>query len=59
MENEEALSQAVDEDRLVTVEFLVSVHSDLPWDFKPMVKRIKVHPGEVTEVNYFASNRAE
>ena len=58
MEIEEALTQAVDEDRLVTVEFLGVVHSDLPWDFKPMVKKIKVHPGEVAEVNYFASNRA-
>ena len=56
---EEALSQQVDEDRLVTVEFLATVHTDLPWEFRPMVKRIKVHPGEVTEVNYFASNKTE
>ena len=55
---EEALTQVVDEDRLVTVEFLGVVHSELPWDFKPMVKKIKVHPGEVIEVNYYASNKA-
>jgi cytochrome c oxidase assembly protein subunit 11 len=55
---EEALTQVVDEDRLVTVEFLGVVHSDLPWDFKPMIKKIKVHPGEVTEVNYYATNTA-
>jgi cytochrome c oxidase assembly protein subunit 11 len=58
MDLEAALTQVVDEDRLVTVEFLGVVHSDLPWDFKPMVKKIKVHPGEVTEVNYYASNKA-
>ena len=56
---EEALSQQVDEDRLVTVEFLATVHSDLPWEFKPMVRRIKVHPGEVTEVNYYARNKTD
>ncbi|HAJ91036.1 MAG TPA: cytochrome c oxidase assembly protein [Gammaproteobacteria bacterium] len=56
---EEALSQQVDADRLVTVEFLATVHSDLPWEFRPMVRRIKVHPGEVTEVNYLASNKTE
>ena len=56
---EEALSQQVDEDRLVTVEFLATVHSDLPWEFKPMVRRIKVHPGEVTEVNYYARNMTD
>jgi len=57
IELEEALSQTVDEDREVTVEFLATVHSELPWEFRPMVRRIKVHPGEVIEVNYFARNK--
>jgi len=56
---EEALSQTVDEDRLVTVEFLATVHSDLPWEFKPMVRKIKVHPGEITEVTYYARNKTD
>jgi len=56
---EEALSQTVDEDRLVTVEFLATVHSDLPWEFRPMVRKIKVHPGEITEVNYYAMNKTD
>ena len=59
MAQEEALSQKVDEDRLVTVEFLATVHSDLPWEFKPMVRKIKVHPGEITEVNYYARNKTD
>lgn len=59
IELEEALSQQVDEDRLVTVEFLATVHSDLPWEFRPMVRKIKVHPGEVTEVNYYAMNKTD
>jgi cytochrome c oxidase assembly protein subunit 11 len=54
---EAALSKKVDKDRTVTVEFLSSVHGDLAWDFKPVVRRVKVHPGEVTEVNYVAHNR--
>ena len=57
IELEEALSQTIDEDREVTVEFLATVHSDLPWEFRPMVKKVKVHPGEVIEVNYFARNK--
>lgn len=57
IELEDALSQTVDEDREVTVEFLATVHSDLPWEFRPMVKKVKVHPGEVIEVNYFARNK--
>ena len=59
VEIEAALSQEVDKDRLVTVEFLSSVNSELPWEFKPMIRKIKVHPGEVTEVNYFARNKTD
>jgi cytochrome c oxidase assembly protein subunit 11 len=57
IEAEAALSQRVDRDRTVMVEFLSSVHGDLAWDFKPVVRRVRVHPGEVTEVNYMARNR--
>jgi cytochrome c oxidase assembly protein subunit 11 len=57
VEREQALSQKVDEERMVTVEFLASVNGELPWDFKPTTRRIKVHPGAVTEVTYMARNR--
>ena len=59
IEQEAALSQEVDKERLVTVEFLATVNSELPWEFKPMIRKIKVHPGEVTEVNYFARNKTD
>lgn len=57
VEQEKVLGTVVDEDRLVTVEFAATVHSDLPWEFKPTVRRVTVHPGEVTEVTYFAMNK--
>ncbi len=57
IETEAALGQTVDMEREVTVEFVASVQSDLPWEIKPMVRRIKVHPGEVTEVKYAARNK--
>jgi len=56
IELEQALTEKVDEQRLVTVEFLATVNSDLPWQFGPVVKKVKVHPGEITEVKYFARN---
>jgi cytochrome c oxidase assembly protein subunit 11 len=59
IELEAALGKEVDAERTVTVEFLSSVHSDLPWDFKPSIRRIKVHPGEVTEVTYLARNQTD
>ena len=43
--------------RLVTVEFLGTVNGNLDWEFHPMVNRIKVQPGQVYTVNYYARNR--
>jgi cytochrome c oxidase assembly protein subunit 11 len=56
IELEQALSDNVDTGRMVTVEFLATVNSELPWEFRPVVKKIRVHPGEVTEVSYHARN---
>ncbi|MFO1326945.1 MAG: cytochrome c oxidase assembly protein [Rubrivivax sp.] len=40
----------VDRTRTVTVEFDANVHG--PWDFKPAVRSLQVHPGELTTVMY-------
>lgn len=56
IELEQALGDNVDTGRMVTVEFLASVNSELPWEFRPIVKKVRVHPGEVTEVSYHARN---
>lgn len=48
----------VDQTRTVVVEFDGSVHSQLPWTFKPMQLRMRVHPGRLYEANYLARNLA-
>ena len=40
----------VDRTRTVTVEFDANVRG--PWDFKPAVRSLQVHPGEMTTVMY-------
>ncbi|ABA59486.1 cytochrome c oxidase assembly protein [Nitrosococcus oceani] len=47
---------AIDTSRTITVQFLASVNSQLSWEFKPEVQEIRVHPGEVAKVTYYASN---
>ena len=46
----------VDESRTIAVEFIASVNSKLPWQFKAEKTRIEVHPGALTEVWFDASN---
>ncbi len=54
-----AVSDVIDENRIVTVEFIAHTKSNVPWTFEPEVKRMKVHPGEMHEVNFFVSNKSQ
>ncbi len=51
-----ATSGGVDRTRTVRVQFDATVNSSLPWHFKPKTFSIDVHPGELTEVYYEATN---
>ncbi len=46
----------VDTSRWVTVEFTGQVNG-LAWEFRPMQNKIRVHPGQVVLVKYYARNR--
>jgi cytochrome c oxidase assembly protein subunit 11 len=48
----------IDTSRTVTIELDSNAH-DLPWRFKPLVKEMKVHPGELATVEYEIVNVRE
>ena len=54
-----ALDGSVDTSRTVKVQFLGTVNSRLPWEFRPNVASMEVHPGQVYETTYFARNLSE
>lgn len=45
-----------DATRWVTVEFTSTVMPGMSGEFRPAQTRIRVHPGEITTVNYLAKN---
>lgn len=47
----------VQEDRVITVQFLATADPAMPWDFKPNVRSIKLHPGEIKLVDFNVRNR--
>jgi cytochrome c oxidase assembly protein subunit 11 len=53
---ESQLSGIVDADRLVTVQFLGTVNSALPWEVRPTVTKMRIHPGRLYDATYFARN---
>lgn len=52
-------AQPVDMSRTVTVEFTGLATSGLPWEFKPLTKKLELHPGETLEVKYLVRNLAQ
>jgi len=56
--SEAANRLTIDRSRSVTVEFVTNVNAGLPWDFRPTVTRVTVHPGSETEVTFEAVNHA-
>lgn len=53
-----ATNSQVDTARVITVEFDSNAHG-LPWAFKPLVRHVQVHPGEVKTVEYEVINVRE
>lgn len=49
-------SGKIDYSRTITVQFLATNNEELPWEFYPRVKTIRVHPGEKTRITYYAKN---
>jgi cytochrome c oxidase assembly protein subunit 11 len=45
-----------DLNRTVTVEFLTSVASAGEWEFRPVVRTVQVHPGQLFTAQFFAHN---
>lgn len=56
---EDVIHGGVDESRLITVEFDITMNAGLPWDVKPEVKRMQVHPGKAYEVMFTAENKTD
>ena len=52
-------SYAIDTERTITVEFDATVESGMPWDFTPLVRKMKIVPGQVYDVKYLARNNSD
>jgi len=48
----------IDESRTITVQFISRTARGIPWQFEPMVNEIKVHPGEMKLVKFYAKNES-
>ena len=54
----EQSNHGIDYSRTVTVQFISRTSSGMPWQFQPMINEIRVHPGEVKVIKFYAKNQA-
>jgi cytochrome c oxidase assembly protein subunit 11 len=54
-----AKNTQVDSSRWVTLEFDANTNAELPWRFRPMQRSLKVHPGQLVQVEYEVSNTSD
>ena len=50
------VTENVDLDRTIRVEFVGALAAGAPWEFRPTVSHMVVHPGQLYETHYFARN---
>lgn len=51
-----AATHPVDRSRTVTVEFMSTIMEGLPWEIRPSVTHMDVHPGELNTTTYVVRN---
>ena len=49
----------IDTSREIKVEFLANLNADMPWEFKPLTRSVRVHPGEASRIEYVARNKTD
>ncbi|WP_412971637.1 cytochrome c oxidase assembly protein [Glaciecola sp. MF2-115] len=52
-------SVVIDESRTIKIEFITRTHSGMPWEFKAQTAEVRLHPGEMGEVEFYVRNPTE
>ena len=52
-------TELVDMTRTIRVQFIATNNASLPWDFRPKIKQIELHPGENAKLAFFAQNNSD
>jgi cytochrome c oxidase assembly protein subunit 11 len=52
-------SVEIDKSRLITVDFITRINTGMPWQFSTQTRQVKVHPGEMSQVDFLVKNPAK
>lgn len=49
----------VDPSRTITIQFITNLNQDMPWEFRPMVKSLTIHPEEIKQAAFYVKNLSQ
>ncbi|HCS28382.1 MAG TPA: cytochrome c oxidase assembly protein [Spongiibacteraceae bacterium] len=52
----EVAESVIDTSRTVKIQFVANFNEQMPWEFRPNINVVEVHPGEPTNITYYAHN---
>lgn len=52
-------SFTIDKSRTITVQFLGNTNANLPWEFRPTINSLQIHPGENAKFSFYAKNLSD
>lgn len=50
-------NRQIESERIVSVEFVATNNSSVPWEFYPKTRKVRVHPGEIAKLSFYAENK--
>lgn len=53
----DAKKSVINNNRIITVEFVATNNSGIPWAFYPKTSKIRVHTGEIARLAFYAENK--
>lgn len=53
------VKSGIDDKRVVVVEFVATNNGNVPWSFYSKTKKMRVHPGEIARLSFYAENRTD
>lgn len=55
----DAQKATVDLTREILVQFVATNSGAVPWEFYPKIREIRVHPGEIAKLAFYAENKSD
>jgi cytochrome c oxidase assembly protein subunit 11 len=55
----DASKTKIEKNREVLVQFVATNNGGVPWAFYPKIKEVKVHPGEIVRLEFYAENKSD